>query len=180
MINLIPIKDRKEATKDFYFRFFTLFFVALSFSVLIASIVLLPSYFFSLVKKSSANTKLEMQKKEPVPLLDQETLLIIENLKNKLNLIEKAELDKFYVSQKVISEILFKKMPDIKINSISYEKDPKENKLIKINGLAPNRERLLLFRQILEEDSAFSKVNLPISNFVKGSNIEFYLELTSL
>ena len=162
---------------DFYFRFFTVLFVAFGISVLIAAIVLLPSYFFSVVKKDSAITKLETQKKEPVPEIDQETLLAIKNLKNKINLVEKAETSKFSVSQKVVSEIILKKMPDIKINSISYENDPVKNKLIKINGVAPSRERLLIFRKTLEEDPAFSTVNLPISNFVKGSDIEFYLDL---
>lgn len=180
MINLIPIEDRKKMAKDFYFRFFAVFFVMLGFSVFIASVAVLPSYFFSLVKKSSTNAKLEMQKKELMPLLDQETLAVIENLKDKLSLIENAELNKFEVSQKVINEIISKKMPDINVNRIFYENDPIKKKFVSINGIAPSREVLLLFRQALEENTAFSKVDLPISNFIKGSNIEFHLDLTAL
>ena len=38
-------------------------------------------------------------------------------------------------------------------------------------------ERLLLFRKALEDNTAFKKVDLPISNFVKGSNIQFDINL---
>jgi len=177
MINLIPIEERKRMIKDFYFRFFTVLFIILGLSMVVASIVFLPSYFFSIVKKNSVDQKLEIQKKEPVPQIDEETLSQIQDLRNKLSLVEKAETSKFSISEKVISEIVSKKMPDIKINHISYENDPVKKMSVKINGVAPSRERLLLFRNTLEQDPLFSEVNLPISNFIKGSNIEFYLDL---
>ena len=118
-----------------------------------------------------------MQQKEPVPELYKETPLAIKDLKSKLGLIENAESNKFQISQKVINEIILKKMPDIKINSFFYENDIVKGKKISIGGIAPSRERLLLFRQVLGEDGAFSKVDLPISNFVKESDIEFNLDL---
>ena len=68
-------------------------------------------------------------------------------------------------------------MSSIKITEILYQNDPQTGERINISGKAPNREVLLLFRRILEDNTAFSKVDLPISNFVKGSNIKFYLNL---
>ena len=75
------------------------------------------------------------------------------------------------------NEILLKKSPNIKITRISYKDDLKTGKKIDIEGLAPNREVLLLFRRALEDSTVFSKVDLPISNFIKGSNIKFHLSL---
>jgi hypothetical protein len=144
---------------------------------LIASIAILPSYFLSSVEKNSVNVKLELQKKEPVPLLDEDTLKTIEDLKNKLNLIENVPKKEETFSQKVINEIILKKMPNIKIKEISYQNNGNKGKIINVNGIAPNREVLLSFRRALEDDASFSKVDLPISNFVKGTNIRFYLSL---
>ena len=118
-----------------------------------------------------------MQKSEPVPLPDQQTLLAIKDLNNKLTLIENAQNNKFVISEKVINAIILKKIPKIKITDISYENDSLKGKKISIQGNAPSREILLLFRQALEDSVAFKQVDLPISNFVKGSNIQFYLSL---
>ncbi|TSC77944.1 MAG: hypothetical protein G01um101424_78 [Parcubacteria group bacterium Gr01-1014_24] len=177
MINLIPKEEKKKVIRDSYYKLVILFLVMLSTAILIAFVVILPSYFLSSVKNSIINVKLEMQKSEPMPPPDQQTLIVIKNLNNKLTLIENAENNKFTISRKVINAIVLKKMPDIKITDISYENDPLKGKKISIEGNAPSREVLLLFRLALENDNNFKQVDLPISNFVKGSNIQFYLSL---
>ena len=180
MINLIPNKEKKEMVKGFYFRLVVLFLVAGSISIVIAFVAILPAYFFSSAKSNLINTKLEAQKLEPVPLPDQETLAVIKDLDKKLDLIEQAESSRFVVSEKVVNAIILKKTPAIKITDISYQKD-KKNDLskgkISVQGTAPSREILLLFRRALEDDVNFKNVDLPISNFVKGSDIQFYLSL---
>jgi hypothetical protein len=125
----------------------------------------------------SSLNKLEEQKKEIIPLPDQNTILVIKNLKNKINLIETTEKNKKIFSQKILNEIILKKMSNIKITEIIYKNDIKEGEKISISGQASSREVLLSFRRTLEDNPAFSKVDLPISNFIKGSNIRFYLTL---
>jgi len=177
MINLIPNQEKKEMVKGFYYRLVVLFLIITSVFFLIALVAILPSYFFSSSKDEIANMKLEMQKNQPVPLPDQQTVAVIKDVNNKLSLVENSENNKFIVSQKVINEILLKKISNVKITDISYENDLIQGKKISIQGEAPSREVLLLFRQALEDDPAFKQVDLPISNFVKGSNIQFYLSL---
>jgi Tfp pilus assembly protein PilN len=91
--------------------------------------------------------------------------------------VEKNEAAKYLLSRSVINEIILNKMPDMKITQISYDSATKTGKTITLRGIAPSRERLLQFRKALEDDSAFKKVDLPISNFVKGSNISFSIGL---
>jgi hypothetical protein len=177
LINLIPKEEKKEMIVDFYFRLALLFFVVISFCILIFFGSLLPSYLLSSAKVSIVANALEMQKKEPIPLLDQESLFIIKDLNNKLDVVEKSEKNKFLPSMQVINSILLKKRPDIKITQILYENDAIKGRKISINGTAPSREVLLLFRLALEDGATFKSVDLPISNFVKGSNIQFYLSL---
>lgn len=177
MINLIPNEEKKKKVQDFYFRLAVAFFMVLGFSIVIASVAIMPSYFLSLAKKNIISTLLEGQESKPLPSNDQETLATINDLKNKLRIIESTQKNKYSISERVINEILINKMPDIKINDISYESISPEGKIISIKGTAASRERLLLFRRALEDDAAFKKVNLPISNFIKGSNISFSLSL---
>ena len=176
MINLIPNEERKKMIKDLYFRFVVVAFFAIGTSVLAASISLLPSYFFSSIKADLANTKLDTQKKEPAPVVEQTTLGVVKDLNGKISLIERAQKNKYLVSNRFISEILTQKMSDIKITEMSYESNTEKGKLI-IKGTAPSRNRLLSFRKKLEEDRNFSKVDLPISNFIKDSDIQFSITL---
>jgi len=159
---------------EFRLRLATLFFLMFDFCILIALIVLLPSYFLSTTKNSVANAKLETQKADPSPM--SEELVAIGDINSKLDLIENAEKNKFLLSVDVINAILLKKRSDIKITQISYQNDTRGRK-IGVTGTAPSREVLLLFRLALESSPAFKSVDLPISNFVKGSNIQFYLNL---
>ena len=178
MINLIPNTEKKKMIKDFYLRVLVVVISALSGCFLIIFIALLPSYFLSSVKKNLANERLNAQKNELVGTVDQEALVEVQDLNAKLGLIEQAEKNKFAVSQVMISETVLKKMPDIKITEFFYENDPASGEKITIRGRAPSRDRLLFFRRALEGDLTFKKVDLPISNFLKGSNIAFYVSLT--
>jgi len=178
MINLIPNEERKKMIKDFYLRFVSLLCLAVGFSILIASIAILPSYFTSAVKSSDASLKLASETNMPAPEVGQKTEGVIKELNAKLSTLSKSEKNRFLISESVINEILLRKMPDIKITEIKYEYNAESGKKIGLTGIAPSRERLLVFRKALEEDTLFAEVDLPISNFLKGTNIEFYLNLT--
>ncbi len=177
MINLLPKKEKKEIAKSLYCKLLLLFLVTMSVSIVITSVSILPSYFLSSAKDKISDLKLNAQKNEPVPVPDQQTLLTIKDLKNKISLVDNSEKNKFIVSSKVINAVIIKKTPNIKITDISYSNDPLVGKKVSIQGTAPSREVLLLFREALESDVNFKQVNLPISNFVKGSNIQFILSL---
>src|SRR3989344_5493752 len=147
MINLIPKEEKKKMVRNFYYKLVILFLLTLGASFLILFMAILPSYFLSSVKDNIVNEKLQIQKSESIPLPDQQTLAMIKDLNNKLDLIE------------------------------NVKNDPLQGKKISIQGTAPSREILLLFRQALEDGTTFKQVDLPISNFVKGSNIQFSLSL---
>jgi hypothetical protein len=177
VINLIPKEEKKQMMIDFYFRLGLLFLIMLDFCIVVLFVSILPSYFLSSVKVTLVNTKLENQKREPLPLLGEQALAEIKDINNKLDLVENAEKNKFTLSVRVINSIILGKRSDIKITQIVYENNPISGKKISITGTAPSREVLLLFRQSLQDNSTFKNVDLPISNFVKGSNIQFNLSL---
>lgn len=176
MINLIPNEEKKRKVKDFYLRFSVVFFLVLSFSILIGGAGLLPAYFLSFTRSSVISNKLELQNNEVLAEVDQETDKLAKDLNAKLAVIEKIKDKGYMVSDKIISQIMTERMSDIKIGRIYYQNTTK-GKAVIINGTAPSRERLLLFRQALERNTAFKKVDLPVSNFIQGSNIKFTLNL---
>lgn len=180
MINLIPNEEKKIMRRDFYFRAATIFLLALGLTMLIACVTLLPTYFLSIEKEKQINQKLDIQNQNKIKIEDQQVFINVSSIDEKLSLFEKTEKNHFLVSERVINQILLKKVKDIKITQISYKNSEKDGHMVNLSGIAPNREKLLLFRQVLEDNPSFKKVNLPISNFIKGSNIQFSLSLISL
>lgn len=176
MINLIPNQEKKEKVKDFYFRLAVVALFMLSAVVAVAIVAMLPAYLLSSVKKSSTEVRLAGSV-DPNGPEDTELQKLSQDLRSKLILVEHAETDKYLVSAKVIREILLRKSPGMKITEISFEKSPDESKKASVRGTAGSREELLRFRQALEESLVFEKVDLPISSFVRGTDIQFTLTL---
>lgn len=178
MINLIPNEEKKKIIADFYFRFFSVFFIMLALGFCILAVLLFPSYFLSVIENRSVNARLVSQANEAIPLPDKNTLSAVDDLNKKISIAEDFEKQNQSLIGKVMDPVLSSKIKDIKITSLSYMKLPEKPGQMTVSGVATNREALVLFRQNLEKNVAFSSVDLPISNFVKGSNIRFSLELT--
>jgi len=178
MINLIPNEEKKRMVRGFYFRLSVLLLFMLCLGIFIAILSILPAYFLSSSKRSIAEQKLAVQKAEAVTLSDQETGDVLKDINTKLSVIEIAAKNKFLISEEVINAILSKKVSTIKITKISYEDGGAKGRKISVEGTALSRDVLLAFRKALESNPSFKSVDLPISNFVKGSNIQFYLNIT--
>ena len=156
-----------------------MFLLVIDFAVIIACVVLAPAYVLSGINESVSKSNLDTQSKISLTAVDQASISTAQDINGKLNLVESAENNKFIVSEKVINSIIASKSPNIKITRIVYvEKDESTGaKLVTISGIAPSREELLSFRQALEENSSFKNIDLPVSNFVKETNIQFTLTL---
>ena len=177
MINLIPKEEKKKMMIGFYYRLAILLLIMLDFCILIALFTLLPAYFLSSTKEKIISNKLQVQNSQGLSSSSDQTIATVTSLNGQLGVVEKAEQNKFVISDKIIGAIILNKRPDIKITEISYSNDPVLGKTVSITGIAPSREVLLLFQQALEDNPNFKNVDLPISNFIQKSNIQFSLTL---
>ncbi len=164
--------------RDFYIKLVAVFYAVLGSAIFIACTAILPPYFLSSVNKNAANDRLKLQENVPVPIVGEGTLNKVKELDKKLALVEGLQGQHFLVSQKVINKIIVHQKPEVKINQISYTSSGEGGKSITVSGVASTRGGLLSFSQALKEDQFFKEVNLPISNFVKESDIIFSINLT--
>ena len=179
MINLLPTENKKKNISEQRLNIVVFYLYIVGTCFIIGLVSLLPSYFPIIIKNHISHQDLNALDSLPVSQLDQETSGIVANVNAKMSSIDEAEKNKFLVLENALDEVIAQKMPDIKIIAFDYDKTSDGNKNIVLHGISPNRARLLLFRQALEGDKAFSHVDLPISNFVKGSNIDFTLNLAA-
>lgn len=136
---------------------------------------LAPVYFLSITKDKIQTDRLLALKNKSDPTSDPALDEIINKTNLKLNSLNLSSTPPsnafdFIVSQRPLY---------IKINEISFkQKDKSKNKnnaiaTISISGTASSRDALLSFKSILESNTSYSAIDLPVSNLVKNSNIPF-------
>jgi hypothetical protein len=177
MINLIPSEEKKKIRKDFYMRVIVVSFFVLGTAVFLSNIMLTPALFYASLEKKLISDQFAKDTNKLTFDLNQANKNAVENLEKKILLIKQAQNNKFLVSENVIDNLLAKKINGILINEINYTKDPNKGNLVNIRGQASSRERLLTFKNSLAQDPNFKNVDLPISNFIKSTDIEFNLVL---
>lgn len=176
IINILPEKDKKFLLIEYWERFFTTF-LFLSIIVLIwASILLFPSYLFSQTKENLANKTLELFNKQNPELINMDINKSIENINLKLNILNNGKAD-YNVSNKVLDNILSSRIDGITFSQILFNKKVSGDSLVEIHGFAKDRDSLRGFKNKLESNENFFSVDLPISNFLEKTDLNFTISL---
>ncbi len=173
MSNLLPVEQKNIITGLYRNRFFTIAFFCLALLVIIASVGLVPSLFLSKNNEQSLSAKY-------VALSGQETQSIQDSLSNSISDINK-KLAVFPVSAPTspllsdfISPVLTAKTSKIHISDFSYTLSTDTNSAaVVVSGVSDDRVSLLSFVGKLKTLDGFSNVDVPISSFIKESNVPF-------
>ena len=164
--------------KRFFWRILVMSFTVSALAIMIGSFALVPSHLLSSVKQRLITERLNLQSHMAVPEGSRDTLLISKELNHKFDLIDYARDNEFLVSQEIIKKIVSHKTNEIRITQIAFSEENTGVREASIRGNALTRDGLLFFSRSLESEPAFSNVNLPISNFIRGTNIQFFITLT--
>ena len=177
MINLLPKQQKKELKHEYEIRLLSVIFIMIAILGIVATALVLPSYFFSKSKETLVEKNLETFNKEN-PLVKVEDL-------NKINtdINSKIKVLDSKWSNDPDMDVTFKNFlsltPEgISISQILFNENADKNKSFEIHGQASDREVLQNFKTILEKDEKFKNVDLPISNFVKKTKIDFTLSFS--
>lgn len=179
MANLLPVQEKLQIKKIYRLH---LVVVALVFSFLLIEagvLMLTPSLFLSLVREKEARERLSVVEKvitveERKNLRDE-----IVGVNSKIKVLLGEENETALVSS-VIARAIEKKNNTIRFDAFFYDgtvEDPLKRKFT-ISGISKDRQTLLSFVNTLREDPLFQEVELPVSNFVKNTEIPFFISLT--
>jgi len=171
IINILPDKEKKIILKEYWMRFFTIFFNLSTLVGALAIFLLFPSYFLSELQENMIEDKIEVFNKENIELIDNDTDKAISDINSKLVILNKKEGD-YQFSKDILDEILSSRNSGITYSQILFRKE-KEGSSLEINGVAKSRDDLRIFKTTLENNLDYSEVNLPISNFLEKSDLDF-------
>ena len=175
MANLLPQKERKHFELEYKFRLLVVSLLFLMATFIIGIIFLLPSYFISQSKGKSIMRQSELLKKT-ITLregdISVKSLLSTKQKINQLILIQK-QIPQIKIVRTIIRNI----SKGVTVDAFYYIKNKKNEGEVKIVGKANSRTKLLSFSNRLKKEGIFKRVDLPVSNLAKDSNITFSITL---
>lgn len=171
MFNLLP-KQEKEAIRREYRLRLAVVILWFSFATfVIASLLLLPSFFLSAQKEKAAQARFETLAKS---VARQETAGLGEVLlaaQSQLELLSREPPRSFLYE--LLIKIVSSKSAKISLESMTIRDAAPGKRIIHLTGVARDRGALLAFSRALESNTLFEQVELPISNLAKESEIPF-------
>lgn len=183
MANLLPFEYKKKNRTEYILRLVVVVMCAAIFLILSSLALLIPSYVRALSQESTAEARLarvESGAKKATALVpgEQDPSARLAKLDEKAELFLRAKKASGISSipTEGIQEVIELKPASLKISSITYDKAAGREKFI-VSGIALHRDDLARFVEDLKKNTSFTKVELPISSYVKSTNISFSIVL---
>lgn len=154
-------------------RLLTVVLFFLSSLFLVASVFLFPSFISLFIDKQFLESQSQKIKHD----------ISVKNNKGLLESLASIQTNLSYIDIQKTSlydtllYVLERKPKDIKITKFNYVKGDTDNSSLSLEGYADTRDSLLSFSQKLESEKKFAKIELPISNLAKQSDIVFSLTI---
>ncbi len=167
MINLLPENNKKELDREYTYRHAVVALWSALALIVVALVVMVPAYILTLYKgmvETSTVPTDEIAKNEAdFKKQLEETKLLINVLKPKTGIT---------LPSNVITLLDKHKTTKNTITSLTYVVSD-AGTLVDVRGIAKTRESLSVFTDALRKEGIITKVDVPVSNFAKDTNIAY-------
>lgn len=177
MLNLLPLQEKKKTLTEYRLRFFAFAVFTLG-ALIVANLALLtPSYLLAVSKYDSISADLAArQAKQGIGGQAKTIDGQVRAVNKKIALFSSDGSTKRVSPADVNAKIIEIKSAAIKIQSFSYDASGPQERIV-VSGLADDRDSLAAFVDALKKEGTFSSVDLPVSSYVKSTNIDFSIAL---
>ncbi|OGF82370.1 hypothetical protein A3B18_02190 [Candidatus Giovannonibacteria bacterium RIFCSPLOWO2_01_FULL_46_13] len=176
MINLLPYEDKKTGARENLRRFLVMAISFVSIVVLFGIILIVPTFISLRVQRESLKDE-EANAKSGAPLDRLKEIEVeINKLNSRLGVLESRSGSP--VASDAIKKVIDSAPGGISVEEISFS-EPRglEPAKIILNGMADKREDLVAFVKSLEDSGEYDKVDSPLSNILKKTEVDFSLSL---
>ncbi len=171
MFNLLP-KTEKEIIRREYRTRLAVVCLWFSFAVFaFSSLLLLPALFLSSEKEKTAQEHFETLSKSVGRSNAAELDATLKDAKSRLALFSRASPKMFL--HEMLALIVSIKTDRISLTRFAFVAPAEGKREVDIVGVGKNRSALTAFIKALERTRLFEKVEVPISNFAKDTDIDF-------
>ncbi|OHA26429.1 MAG: hypothetical protein A3D52_02140 [Candidatus Taylorbacteria bacterium RIFCSPHIGHO2_02_FULL_44_36] len=176
-MNLLPPKEKIENQRNYFYRFLAGLTGAVLASLLLGCGLLLPSYI--LIKAKQAELKANLVSLKNLRQADggEKVYKILEAADQRVDFLLFQPAPSLTAA---VKEILVRRPAGVKITGLTYHPQADaagRSVAMALTGVAASREAIVAFVKELQTEPSFSSINVPVSSFAKGRNIEFSLTL---
>lgn len=173
MLNILSTTEKKKVIIEYRLRLAVVSVVAVG-ALVVASIVLLaPSYLLAVTKFTDAEKTLAaLEEKYGTNSQEKDISVQIRDINNKISLLLSSGTNTQLSPSQTIAKILNIKGSAIKLYGITYDGTTVQERFV-LTGTAASRDSLATFVEDLKKEPTFTSVTLPISSYVKSTNIDF-------
>ena len=176
IVNVLPEEYKIKIKKEYRKRFFIITLLTCSVLFIIFSMLLIPSYSFSVSKQQMFENKLAEFNRENTDITSFDLDKTISDINTKLDLLSSTKGD--YLVYKDILEVVLSNRPSgITFYQIIFNQKKDKKLSVDILGKAQDRATLRNFKSILDSNTKIETVNLPISDFLEKNNLSFTISL---
>ncbi len=147
--------------------------------VVFASLILLvPSYILVQTKYSNITSQISTEQiLDGVGAQGKEIDAQVNDINKKIDFFQSSSSIPRLSLPDVIAKIIGMKGASVKIVGFSYDATNQQERLV-ISGIAADRDALANFVDTLKSSNVFTAVDLPVSSYVKSTNIDFAIVTT--
>ncbi|HBV01248.1 MAG TPA: hypothetical protein DEF00_02520 [Candidatus Taylorbacteria bacterium] len=171
MFNLLPKAKKDIIHSEYRIRLAVVSLWFLFFIFIFSSMLFIPSLLLSSAKERAAQERFAALSKSVERNGEAELDAALNEAKSRLALLS-SETPKMFLHE-LLMLIVSVKTDRISLTNFSFIRSADGKREIAISGVGEDRTALLSFIKALENTNLFEKVNAPISNFVKDTDINF-------
>ena len=174
MANLLPLSEKIRIQKIYKSHVLVVTLIFFGVVVGIGIITLAPALFWSFVKENTAEERLAVVSQIVSAEERKNIREAVADANQKIALLEEGEGARTLISL-VVERAIERKNLDVALVGFFYENTPADThgKVMTISGVSTDRQTLLAFVNELQKEEIFTNVRLPVSNFVRSSDIPF-------
>ena len=172
-INLLPLEEKKNVRRLYVVRLFIVTAVLVSITGTLSTAFLVPAYILLTVKERRLQGDVLMLSGGGVGPVDQETEMLVKET-NDLITIFSTRNDQL---SRVITALRAKEGDGVAITGYFFQKKGAETGETRVEfslrGVAATRSALVAFEDRLKDDTYFTSIELPVSDFARSRDITF-------
>lgn len=177
MINLLPPQEIKRVKLLYQKRVFVVWVHVLAIVVLIAGVCFVPSYIYSQREKNELLAKKALLEKNETGELKKNLISTIGDMNIRLDGFKDTTFSSPVVAS-FVDPVIKARTPAVHLSDLGYALNSDGTARVGIFGVSNSRESILTFASNLRKAPGVVSVDVPITNFIKDSNIPFSITIT--
>lgn len=178
MFKLLTEEGREKVGREYSARRTIVMLLAFILVLIVGVIGLLPSYILSNIREKEALARVKTLNNSTLEGengADLQAWLIETNRRLK-TLSPKLDTDR---PSNFVDQVLEQKLTGIRITAFSWLRS-KDKITLSVNGVAEDRQKLVMFENKINSSGYFSNVTLPISDLAKDRDIAFQIKFSPI